>query len=423
MMPVIAEENFGIDPKSWQYGVLYACFGLGAALGAVSVGTVFAQRVEGRGCCARRSSRSRSCSRCSRCCASPRSAYPGRRCCSATRTSSSITCAVDGAPVAPRRRRTGPGHGAVDHGLRRHRAGRRAGRRLAQPRTSRSPAICSRARSGRSCSRCGRMPVALHARVRPRSEQIRHDRRHGEEPRGRSRHAGERTGGGAYAGVRTRVTELIRGADPTALESIAPATPEWRVRDVLAHLVGVTDDVIRALDGVATDPWTRRAGRCPARRECRRPVGGVDRDGRAVRGRAGRCAVEISGQALFDAVTHEHDIRSALGVPGARDTDAVELAWEWILGARTRGGAPCMCFVTEDGEDTSGVGEVVATVEAPRFELLRAVTGRRTAAEIEGYDWDPGPRSRPHPRLVQSLHVPRNVAGRITVIARFLATR
>ena len=42
-MPVIADESFGIGPKSWQYGVLYACFGLGAALGAVSVGTMFAR--------------------------------------------------------------------------------------------------------------------------------------------------------------------------------------------------------------------------------------------------------------------------------------------------------------------------------------------------------------------------------------------
>ena len=41
LMPVIAQQSFDIGPKSWQYGVLYACFGMGAALGAVSVGTVF----------------------------------------------------------------------------------------------------------------------------------------------------------------------------------------------------------------------------------------------------------------------------------------------------------------------------------------------------------------------------------------------
>jgi MFS family permease len=44
LMPVIADHNLGVDPKSAAYGVLYACFGLGAALGAITVGTVFAQR-------------------------------------------------------------------------------------------------------------------------------------------------------------------------------------------------------------------------------------------------------------------------------------------------------------------------------------------------------------------------------------------
>jgi MFS family permease len=44
LMPVIADLNLGMDPKSTQYGVLYACFGLGAALGAITVGTVFAHR-------------------------------------------------------------------------------------------------------------------------------------------------------------------------------------------------------------------------------------------------------------------------------------------------------------------------------------------------------------------------------------------
>jgi MFS family permease len=41
LMPVIAAQSFDIAPKSVQYGVLYSCFGIGAVLGAVSVGTVF----------------------------------------------------------------------------------------------------------------------------------------------------------------------------------------------------------------------------------------------------------------------------------------------------------------------------------------------------------------------------------------------
>jgi MFS family permease len=42
LMPALAATNFGVRPRSVDYGVLYAVFGLGAALGAVSVGTWFA---------------------------------------------------------------------------------------------------------------------------------------------------------------------------------------------------------------------------------------------------------------------------------------------------------------------------------------------------------------------------------------------
>ena len=42
-MPVLADRNLDIAAKSTAYGWLYACFGLGAMLGALSVGTVFSQ--------------------------------------------------------------------------------------------------------------------------------------------------------------------------------------------------------------------------------------------------------------------------------------------------------------------------------------------------------------------------------------------
>ncbi|MEZ5204989.1 MAG: MFS transporter [Acidimicrobiales bacterium] len=41
-LPTIADENLGIASKSAQYGFLYGCFGLGAVIGALSIGTVFA---------------------------------------------------------------------------------------------------------------------------------------------------------------------------------------------------------------------------------------------------------------------------------------------------------------------------------------------------------------------------------------------
>ena len=41
LMPVVAARDLHINPAGALYGGLYALFGLGAALGAVSVGTVF----------------------------------------------------------------------------------------------------------------------------------------------------------------------------------------------------------------------------------------------------------------------------------------------------------------------------------------------------------------------------------------------
>jgi predicted MFS family arabinose efflux permease len=41
--PVLAERNLGIDERSTAYGVLYACFGVGAVIGSLSIGTVFSR--------------------------------------------------------------------------------------------------------------------------------------------------------------------------------------------------------------------------------------------------------------------------------------------------------------------------------------------------------------------------------------------
>jgi MFS family permease len=44
LMPVLAGKSLHIDPSSAAYGILYACFGLGAATGAISVGTLLVGR-------------------------------------------------------------------------------------------------------------------------------------------------------------------------------------------------------------------------------------------------------------------------------------------------------------------------------------------------------------------------------------------
>lgn len=196
----------------------------------------------------------------------------------------------------------------------------------------------------------------------------------------------------AYREIRGRVRAFVESVDPSTLDSVVAATPTWRVHDVLAHMVGVTDDVINGrLDGVASDPWTQ--AQVDARRDASlaEMLAEWDEKSPQFEGLLRSAPAEIAGQAIFDAATHEHDLRAALGSVGARDSDAIAVGWDWILGARTRSGAPAICFVAESDEQTSGVGEAVARVEAPRFELFRAVSGRRTAAEIAQYRWDRDP--------------------------------
>ncbi len=44
LLPVIAGRNLGLDVQGAGYGILFACFGAGAALGAIAVGTVLVKR-------------------------------------------------------------------------------------------------------------------------------------------------------------------------------------------------------------------------------------------------------------------------------------------------------------------------------------------------------------------------------------------
>jgi MFS family permease len=47
-LPVVAEQNLGIDESSPAYGWLYACMGLGAMIGALSIGTLLSGRSKAR---------------------------------------------------------------------------------------------------------------------------------------------------------------------------------------------------------------------------------------------------------------------------------------------------------------------------------------------------------------------------------------
>ena len=184
----------------------------------------------------------------------------------------------------------------------------------------------------------------------------------------------------AYRELRLRVREIVRAADRVRVVRPAPATPDWSAHDLVAHLVGVPDDVVNGrIDGVASDPWTqaqvdKHAGAPPPRcwRSGNEPAPRVRSDARRPR------PAEIAGQALFDAVTHEHDLRHAAGVAGVRDTEAVTQGWEWVVDAARW--CPCVALRDRRREQVSGTGEIVAHDRGSPFRAsprgVRPTSGR-----------------------------------------------
>ena len=131
----------------------------------------------------------------------------------------------------------------------------------------------------------------------------------------------------AYRGVRTRVGALVADADDATLDTVAPATPGWTVHDLLAHLVGVTADIVSGnLDGVGTDAWAAAQVEARRDRSAAELVSEWNEHGPVVEEMAAQFG-RAAGQLLSDATTHEHDTRGAFDTPGARDSDAVALTF------------------------------------------------------------------------------------------------
>jgi hypothetical protein len=109
-----------------------------------------------------------------------------------------------------------------------------------------------------------------------------------------------------------------------------------------------------------------------------------------------------AGQLVFDALTHEHDIRGALGEPGVPATD---LSYRVALGFLTtsfdgmirQALLPALRLTTPTlgsvqlGEPDAAAGHV--TLDVSDFEALRALGGRRSRRQLRALPWrgDPAP--------------------------------
>jgi len=186
-----------------------------------------------------------------------------------------------------------------------------------------------------------------------------------------------------WTNAQGRVIELVESLDAEETQRAVPATPDWTVTQLLAHMVGLSADVLAGDEPEDhNSTWTQRqvdsrAGRALAElvaewRTLTKPMQDYLRD--------------HSPRPLNDIVIHEQDLRGAVGRPGGRDTGGLAAVRDVMAGrfaSRVRQAhlppvelrSPAWIFSTGDGDPG-------LELFAPDFDLIRALMTRRTAGQL-----------------------------------------
>jgi hypothetical protein len=190
--------------------------------------------------------------------------------------------------------------------------------------------------------------------------------------------AGHRDLTAILGGIRSRIVELLLDQSESCADVRVPTLEDMTVRDVLIHLVDSTSGLVPTLGPSTTtdlvNSWSRA-------------VDGV-------------CAAsmpdDVVSRLIADAVMCEHDLRTALDVPGARDDVSVKVALDELAGRFSdrvvAAGLPPLRVTVEQWGTIAGDGPASACVVADRFEFVRAMAGRRSAAEICRWNWSGDPK-------------------------------
>ncbi|MEO7262705.1 MAG: maleylpyruvate isomerase family mycothiol-dependent enzyme [Jatrophihabitantaceae bacterium] len=188
-----------------------------------------------------------------------------------------------------------------------------------------------------------------------------------------------------YVESARRVQDLVTPLDPPALDVLTPACPAWSVRDVLAHLAGAaTSFGTDSFTGVGTDPWT--AEHVHSRRDA--SVADLLAERAACFPKLEQVPADhpVWLPVVHDALSHEVDIRSAIGAPGL-PADALAAAFPLMEAVLPRKFATLGTTTLElDGQPrTFGEGPPALVVQAPLFEFWRGAFGRRSDRQMRSW--------------------------------------
>lgn len=203
-----------------------------------------------------------------------------------------------------------------------------------------------------------------------------------------------------YEQERLRFIATLRSVPTGLLSTLVPATPGWTIRDVLAHVVGITADLNAQRFGHG-DPelWTANQLALRADHSLKTLIVEWDREAPLFESGLGLFGYEFGAHYLGDLLQHvldvdaalRLDVGAALGPAQLRDDESIAVGLSFYLDSFAETlddkGAGSVEVVASAERRILGTGEVIASVRSSRHELFRALGGRRTIDEIAALDW------------------------------------
>jgi len=197
-----------------------------------------------------------------------------------------------------------------------------------------------------------------------------------------------------YAACRGRVRDVLADADENVAAAVVPTCPAWTVHDLCAHLAGVPAALVARDNPPPGDnqAWVDAQVAARAARSLTDLLDEWDEVGPAFEAIM-RKVPRAFGPLVYDAVAHEHDIRGAIGRPGARDSEGVYASLEVMVELVRRdladhGPVPGTLDLSAGGRRwVIGAGSPEVAIETEPFELMRLLGSRRSRAQATAAGW------------------------------------
>ena len=189
-----------------------------------------------------------------------------------------------------------------------------------------------------------------------------------------------------WARAQARVIALVAPLTAEQAAVRVPACPDWTVRDLFSHMVGLGADVV-----AGDEPDDHNAGWTEKQVASRRDhdVAALVTEWESLTAPLQEWMRERGTRPLSDVIIHEQDLRGALGVPGGKDSGGVRAVRDRFLPrfAARVDDLPPVALVAEGWTWASqgGPDDAAVVVRASEFDIARALVTRRSEAQLRSW--------------------------------------